>query len=233
MIELGATSFHIHVPRLPPRELESFSTSLFDTWERSVEQTLTLNDYALSLRIDEGSVKGFGRIAVVLGALYLGIGEYGSFINGLQIIRAQVATVNTALTDSAVSGLPGATRAPKIRRSGATLTKLQTLFNKVQRGELIADEAMRQAIVLLGSDGAETPEFMAALSFALADAPRFPRQMPLPYEIQDDEVVEQDHSPRLPTPPSPRPLPAADHFRVEVWRDSKRSERHVSLVKLK
>jgi hypothetical protein len=232
VIDLGTTSFHVQVPSLPPNELESFSTSLFDTWERSVEQTLILNDYALSLRIEEGSVKGLGKVAAVLGALYLGIGEYGSFINGLQVIRSQVTTVSTVLTDSALLGLPGATRAPKIRRSGATLAKLQTLFNKVQRGELTADNAMREARALLGNDGVEAPEFMTALHSALADAPQFPQQMPLPYELQDYEVVEQDYPPRLPVPSPPRPTPPADHFRVEVWRDSKKSERHVTLVKL-
>lgn len=231
MIDLGTTSFHIQVPSLPASELESFSIALFDTWERSVERTLILNDYALSLRIEEGSVKGLGKVAAVLGALYLGIGEYGSFINGLQIIRSQVASVSTVLTDSALLRLPATTTAPKIRRSGATLAKLQTLFNKVQRGELTADDAMREARVLLGNDGAETPEFMTALHSALANAPQFPQQMPLPYELQGDEVVEQDHPPRLPTPSPPRPSPSADHFRVEVWRDSKKSERHVTLVK--
>lgn len=232
MIDLGTTSFRVQAPSLPPRELESFSTSLFDTWERSVEQTLILNDYALSLRIEEGSVKGLGKVAAVLGALYLGIGEYGSFINGLQVIRSQVTTISTALTDSALHKLPGATRAPKIHRSGATLAKLQTLFNKVQRGELSADDAMQDARALLGNDGAEAPEFMTALHSALADAPRYPQQMPLPYELPDHDVVEMDRLPRLPMPSPPRPAPPADHFRVDVWRDSKKSERHVTLVKL-
>lgn len=231
MIDLGTTSFHIQAPSLPPSELESFSITLFDTWERSVEQTLILNDYALSLRIEVGSVKGLGKVAAVLAALYLGIGEYGSFINGLKVIRSQVATVSTVLTDGALLGLPAATRAPKIRRSGNTLAKLQTLFNKVQRGELTTGDAMREARVLLGNEGAETPEFMTALHSALADAPQFPQQMQLPYELQDDEVVEQYRPPRLPTPLPPRPSPSADHFRVEVWRDSKKSERHVTLVK--
>jgi len=232
MIDLGTTSFHIKVPSLPQRELESYSTSLFDIWERSVEQGLALNDYALALRIEEGSVRGLGKIAAALGALYIGIGQYGSFINGLQIIRSQVTAVSTALIDSASMGLPGATHAARIRRSGAVLAKLQTLFNKVQRGELSANAAMDEAKILVGDEGAGSPDFMTALQSALQNAPRFPQQMPLPYELPDDEVIESDCSQRPPAPPQPRPAPPADHFCVEVWRDSKKSERHVTLIKL-
>lgn len=232
MIDLGTTSFHIQVPSLPPSELELFSTSLFDAWEGSVEHGLALSDYALSLRIEEGSVKGFGKIAATLGALYIGMGQYGSFVDGLQVIRSQVVTVTTALTDSASSELPGANRTPKVRRSGAVLAKLQTLFNKVQSGELSANVAMHEARALLGDDGAGSPDFMTALQSALRDAPRFPQQMPLPYELSDGEVIELDRPQRPPVPSQPRPAPPADHFRVEIWRDSKKSERHVTLTKL-
>lgn len=232
MIDIGTTSFHIHVPSLPPSELESFSTSLFDTWERHVERGLSLTDYALSLRIEEGSVKGLGRVAAALGALYIGIGQYGSFIDGLQVIRSQVASVNSSLAENASSGLLGAIRTPKIRKSGGALAKLQTLFNKVQHGELSADDAMYQARILLGDESASSPEFMIALQSALEDAPRFPQQIPLPYELTDEAIIELDRSRRLPTPPEPRPVPPANHFRVEVWRDSKKSKRHVTLVKL-
>lgn len=180
MIDLGTTSFYMQVPSLPPSELETFSTSLFDTWERNVERGLALDDYALALRIEEGSVKGLGKIAATLGALYIGIGQYGSFIDGLHVIHSQVAVVTAALTDSASLGLPEASRAPKIRRSGAMLAKLQTLFNKVQRGELSANAAMNEAKVLLGGDVAGSPDFMTALQNALQVAPKFPKQMPLP-----------------------------------------------------
>jgi len=231
VIDLGKTSFYMQVPSLSPKELESFSTSLFDTWERSVEQGLALNDYALALRIEEGSVKGLGKIAAALGALYIGIGQYGSFIDGLHVIRSQVVAVTTALTDAS-SGLLGSSHAPRIHRSGAALAKLQTLFNKVQSGELSATAAMSEAKVLLGDDGAGSPDFMAALQSAMEDAPRFPQQMPLPYELPDDELIESDRPQRPRAPSQPRPAPPADHFRVEVWRDSKKSERHVALIKL-
>jgi hypothetical protein len=106
------------------------------------------------------------------------------------------------------------------------------LFNKVQRGELSVNDAMGEARVLLGDDGAGSPDFMTALQSALEDAPRFPQQIPLPYELQDDEVIELDRAQHPPVPPQPRPAPPEDLFRVEVWRDSKKSERHVTLVKL-
>lgn len=62
MIDLGATEFYIKVQALPRREFEIYSTKLFDEWERYVEQALKLPDYALSLQVEEGSIKAEGQL---------------------------------------------------------------------------------------------------------------------------------------------------------------------------
>ena len=87
MFDLGSTDFYIAVPSMPRREFEKYSTSLFDEWDEYAARILALPDYSLVLEVEEGSIKGSGKIAVVLGALYIGIGNYGSFMSGLQTIR--------------------------------------------------------------------------------------------------------------------------------------------------
>jgi len=81
------------VPSLPPQDFESYSTNLFDEWEKSVERTLILPDYSISLEVEEGSIKGGGKIAVALSAPYFGIGNYGSFISGLETIRGATVKI--------------------------------------------------------------------------------------------------------------------------------------------
>lgn len=232
MIDIGGGSFHIKVENLAPDELEAFSTSLFDRWEKDVENGLLLTDYALSLRIEEGSVKGVGKIAAGLGALYIAIGQYGSFVNGLQTIHSQVASVSSGLADSATNELPQATARPKIRTAGGTLAKLQTLFKKVQNRKITIDEAMEDAARLLGDESARSPEFMDALQSALEEVPRFPEQMSLPYELPDEEIIAAVRPPQVSKAPKPRPAPPPiEHYRIDIWRDSKKTERHVNVTK--
>jgi hypothetical protein len=85
MIDLGATDFYIGVPSMPQHELETYSTRLFDEWEKYMEKALALPDHSLALEVDEGSVKGRGKIAAGLIALYLGIGQYSDFVSGLRL----------------------------------------------------------------------------------------------------------------------------------------------------
>lgn len=101
MLDLGTTDFYIAVPSMPRQEFEKYSTRLFDEWGEYVEKTLTLQDYSLALEVEEGSVKGVGRIAALLGVVYFGIGNYGSFISGVQIIREQISTAGDFLAKRA------------------------------------------------------------------------------------------------------------------------------------
>ncbi|MDE1943419.1 MAG: hypothetical protein KGI47_09780 [Betaproteobacteria bacterium] len=102
MIDIGTTDFYIDVPSMAKNEFEKYSVRLFDEWEEFIKTGLMLPDYRLALEVEEGSVKGVGRIAVALYALYLGIGNYGSFISGLQTIHDQVNAVGDYLANQAV-----------------------------------------------------------------------------------------------------------------------------------
>lgn len=234
MIDLGTTNFYIGVPSMPRDEFESYSTQLFDEWDDYVEKTLLLPDYSLALEVEEGSVKGGGRIAVVLGALYLGIGNYGSFISAIQTIREQVSTAGDFLAERA--GLPFASSGvqPKVRKRGGSLAHLQRLFVKVQRGEMTPDQAMREAEAHFGDDATTAPEFMQKLEESFEQTPRFHQQLQLPLdELEMEGLVPSSGKDRLPRPSNPKPtLPPPLQFRVEVWRDSKKAQRKIRVIQL-
>lgn len=234
MIEIGSTDFLINVPSLPPEEFERYSSSLFDEWEKCVERTLILPDYSLSLEIEEGSIKGGGKIAVTLGVLYLGIGNYGDFISGLQTIGSQVYYVSNELFVNARSPFGCSNVNAKVRKNGGSLTYLHKLFDKVQRGELTADQAMFDVEKAFGDDALSSPEFMQQLKAELEEAPPHPKQL----SLHDGtwEECNPDQNPRKkrePRSPRQKPDPLSEHYRIEIWRESKKKKKSVRVTKVK
>ena len=234
MVDLGTTDFYIAVPSMPRREFETYSTRLFDEWDGYVEKTLALTDYSLVLEVEEGSVRGFGRITVLLGVLYVGVGNYGSFISGVQTIREQISTAGDFLAERATVPFGSKGIVPKVRKQGGTLGRLQRLFVKVQRGEMTAEQAMSEAEKLLGDEAETAPEFMRQLEESLEQAPRFHLQQLLPLDpLGQEESLLSSKNERLPRPPSQKPdLAPPPHFRVEVWRESKKGLRKIRVVQL-
>jgi len=231
MIDIGTTDFYFGVPNLTKRQLERYSLHLFDRWEQSAEEKLLIPDYSLALEVEEGSIKGKGRIAVALGALYFGIGSYGSFISGLQIVRDQVVTVSDFLAKTAEQQLGRDFEGSRIRKRSGTLGALQRLFVKVQRREITPEQATTEAEALIGDDAKDSPEFMARLSQSLAEAPRFHEQVPLPLESTEEIPIDgQPHRDRHNPRPSTPLWPVSSHLRVEVWRESKKDKKNFRTI---
>ena len=219
---------------MPRHELEKYSTRLFDEWDEYVENTLALPDYSLILQVEEGSIKGFGTITAVLGALYFGIGNYGSFIAGVQTIRQQISAVGDFLAERAVVPFESSGVKPKVRKHGGSLARLQRLFLKVQRGEMTAEQAISEVEDLLGDEAATAPDFMRKLEESLKQAPLFHQQQLLPLDaLGMDDSLPSSEKERLPRPsPKKTHLAPPPHFRVEVWRESKNGRRKIRVVQL-
>ncbi len=234
MVNIGTTDFFINVPSFPRREFEEYSTQLFDEWESYVDSTLELTDYSLALEVEEGSIKAVGKVAATLGVLYIGIGQYGSFISGLQTIYNQVRTVGDYFSERAVAPFDSTNFKPKVRKRGESLARLQTLFVKVQSGEMSVDEAMKETEALFGVEAESSPEFMNELQNALKAAPSLPQQIQLPLVGADGELLvletKKQRNPRKPTPKQPVPVP--DLYRVEVWRENKKGRRNIRVISL-
>lgn len=234
MIDIGNTEFLIAVRSLAKDDFEIYSSRLFDTWDEYIEKSLSVPDYSISLEIEEGSIKGKGKIAIAVGALYLGIGNYGSFISGLQTIRGQVSYVSSKLVESALSPFGEGSVKTTYRNNGGALSHLHRLFQKVQKGELTADQAMREAERILGEEAKSSPAFMQKLNDALKNAPKYPKQEHL-FEGAENEFNGSidEKIKRIPSrTPTPKPDTPINQFRVEIWRESKRDKKNVRVSKL-
>lgn len=229
MANIGATELYLGIPSLPRNDFEQYSTRLFDEWEGYVDSVLKLPDYSIALEVEEGSIKAVGRVAATLGFLYIGIGQYGSFINGLETIQNQVRDVGDYLADRAGAPFEGSKMKPRVNKRGESLARLQKLFVKVQRGEMTVDKAMKETEVIFGSELEDAPEFVSALKDSLEQTPLLPQQIRLPLVDADgNELIPERKGKREPRPSQPpQPAPISEYYRVEMWRESKNGKRNV------
>ncbi|MDH5302381.1 MAG: hypothetical protein OEW58_13600 [Gammaproteobacteria bacterium] len=231
MASIGSTYFYLGVPSLPPDEFEKYATRVFEEWEVYVGNNLSLQDYSLSLEFEEGSIKAASTIGATLAAIYIGIGQYGSFISGLETIQRQVKDAGDFLSERASAPFQGTRIKPRVQKRGDSLASLEKLFVKVQSSEITVDDAMAEAERIFGDELAEAPGFVGTLKNSLEDAPLYGKQISLPLEDFDTgQLLPKEQHASLPKPKKPQP--PKHKLRVEVWRETKESERKVRVVKL-
>ncbi|MGH8061517.1 MAG: hypothetical protein ACREO7_05830 [Pseudoxanthomonas sp.] len=234
MLDVVTTSFFIKSPTFNKGAFEHHSSELFDEWEAHVESYLQLPDYALTLVLEEGSIKGKGKIAAGAAALYFGIGAYGDFVSGLRTIHEQASYVTNVLFDQAKNHFSCDNERGNTRRSGGEIVYLQRLFERVQFGSISPEQAIREVTIRWGEDATYSPEFMHNLASSLEAAPRFPEQLPLSDESWPDcldlEPLGREPEPRAPRAPE---LPIPQHYRIEISRPSKGEKKKVKLTKIR
>lgn len=236
MIDLSITEFHIDVPALPKKDFQEYTTNLFDIWDRHVERVLNINDYSVELYVEEGSIKGMGKVGAALGLIYAGICGYGSFVQGLEIIHGQVRSVSDYLGAHASSGFKAEGHPTKIRKHGGAISQLQRLFIKVQRQEISVDQAMIEAERLLGEEARSNPDFINRLRSELSIAPKLPEQLDFSDSDEGKDIFIPFEGSTLPRPtrgPRPKPSPPpSQQFRIEVRRNSKNGQRLIKVIDL-
>jgi hypothetical protein len=232
VIDLGSAKFLIRIPALSEEQLDAYSTELFDSWEKHLEGKISIPDYSLYLEVEEGSVKGIGKIAAALYALYLGIGQYDGFVSGVKTISAQVQASSEFLIKNAVEPFNEQSPSHKCRKSSGQLGKLERLLRRVQSGSLTPEDAAAKAQGIFREDSGDCPEFMDSMKQAFLSAPPTPEQLDLDIKIPliDSQTSRIFTAPRL--PPQDRPaLPPREKYRVEIWRRSKKQKREIKRSK--
>jgi len=233
MLDVVTTSFYIKAPLFEKEAFEQYSNELFDEWDWHVETHLSLSDYSVTLIVEEGSIKGAAKIGAAAGALYLAIGNYGSFIQGLQIMREQASYVTNALFDDAKHKFRCQSTRGNSKQSGGEIYYLKNLFERVQRGQVTPDQAVAEVQNRWGHDASNSPEFLRDLAQNLERAPRHPEQIPISEEFWqpcgEPTVPPRTPKPRRPTLPE-APLP--QQYRIEIFRSRKGDSKKVKMTKL-
>ena len=234
MLDLVTTSFLIKTPVFDRDALERYSSELFDEWDRYVETHLHLSDYALTLVIEEGSIKGKGTIAATALVLYIAIGNYGDFISAVKTIQEQASYVTNALFDKAKSRFQCIDTRGNSKTSNGEVFYLRRLFERVQRGQMTPDQAIEEISQRWGEEATSSPEFLKDLASSLAAAPRYPEQLSLSddswEQCLDTDAPEREPKPRSPHAPE---FPIPQQYRIEISRSSKGDKKKVKFTKVK
>ena len=218
---------------MSPADFEAYSSRLFDEWEARVSQELPLEDYALLLEVEEGSIRGSGKIKATAKAVFYLICGYGSLVQGLQYLRAHASSAGSHLSEFAQKSADSHS-APIVRKKSGSIGQLQRLFVKVQQREMSVEDAVQEASIILGDDAAEAPEFLDRITESLRKVQLKPEQIILPLDGVDDgspmeEPAENKHSKapkRIPV------MPPANHVRVEIWKESKRGKKRIKVTNI-
>lgn len=233
MLDVVTTTFYLKAAQFEKNEFEHYSTALFDEWDSYVETHLDLADYSVSLIIEEGSIKGAGKIAATAGVLYLALGNYGGFISGVQTIREQASYVTNALFDQAKHRFGCKSTRGNSKQSGGEIFYLKNLFERVQRGQVTPDQAVAEVQNRWGKEAASSPDFLEDLAVGLAKVPRHPEQLPLSSEFWEPcegiKAPGREPMPKLPRAPE---FPNPQHYRIEIYRPRKGGSKKVKLTKL-
>lgn len=231
MLSIGATDFYMKAATMSPADFEAYSSRLFDEWEARVSQELPLEDYALLLEVEEGSIRGSGKIKTTGKALFYVICAYGSLTQGLQNLRDHASAAGTYLSEFAQKSA-GSHSPPITKKKSGAIGQLQRLFVKVKQREMSVEEAVQEARIILGDDVAEAPELLNRITDSLRSVQLKPEQIYLPLDgVEDDFPMEEPDKERQPKGPKQIPvIPPASHVRVEVWKESKRGKKRIKVT---
>lgn len=232
MVELGTTDFRFDVPALSRSELRAYSTRLFDEWDERLGADFAVKDYSIRLEIEEGSLIGVAAVSATLGALYYGIANYPSFIEGLQKIQSHVRYAADHLVQRAQEPFTRLNLKPRVTRRTGLPGQLQRLFHRVKRREIDVEEAMGEADRLLGAEAQAAPEFMQSLAASLAQVRRNPEQLFLPMDLPEETAAQSVSKAPARTRGPKELVPPSLHLKVEVWRDSRTGKRQVRITEI-
>ncbi len=166
--------------------------------------------------------------------LYLAIGQYGSFVSGVNAIYEQSEYVTAAVFGDAKDTFNLGDNPGNTRRKDGAVVYLKKLFNQVQAGRMTPEQAVQEVKKHFGDEAAEVLGFIEDLETSLRTVPHFPEQLTFEDETWPDFLEEKTLKPldgdRLPRrSSSSRP----SHYRVEIVRESRREEKIVIVERVK
>lgn len=221
MIDIARAYFHFDSVAPTEDDLIAYARRVFDKMDTVAEEILPFDDYSLYLAVEEGSLKGRSRVAVVATALYLGIGQYSDFVQGLETIARQGRAVARAIV-AVASDDEIVPREPKgtMRVDAGAASLIERLFVKVRDREISPEEATRQALKILDPTGTELPpDAQREIATALESIRLNPEQLHL-----DLDAEEASEPPSGPSPRRKGPTPDVQHLIVVIERKKKRSQ---------
>ena len=236
MIDIVTVDFSIGVGPLGERLLRRRAREMFDAWDSELGSTLPLPDYALYFELEEGSLNGKGKVAAGAFAVYIAIGQFGSFVSGVKEINHYARAGGSILLAEARHLVPpGQNAEMRSRRGTGQLGQLERLFQRVYNHELAPMEAAEAARELFQGQPDLPEEALKKIEEELLSTRRRPTQLGL---VLNDRVLEPEDADKVPEKKGRKPtgaippVPPPERFRVAIWRESRKGKRHIDVETL-
>jgi hypothetical protein len=234
MLNLGNTDFVLAIPSIPEHELSQLSLSLFDLWEKRIEIAVPVPDYSLFLEVENGSIKGSGKILSAVQTTVQAVVLIGGFASGIEYINMSLRFAHRELPSLAgqVFGAPSTNITFKSSKSD--INYICNIFESVRKRKLDITVAMAKIQLKFGAEVTSNPEFMKILAEALEACDHYPEQAQFPFTNDHDDLdLKSDSTPDKPRrnkTPIPN-FPSQMQIRVEVWRESKNKPKQSRIIK--
>jgi len=115
-----------------------------------------------------------------------------------------------------------------VSKNEGALSRLHRLFDKVQSGVLTADEAMIEVKTLFGEKVSQFQNLFVNCNSSL----KMHHGIQSSLSLIDEEWEECAEEPTEGKKRTPRPIPIPQHYRIEIWRESKKDKKHVRVTNL-
>jgi hypothetical protein len=235
LITIGEARFYLDAPDLDDQALRDYATALFVDFDSAAAELLPLSDYGIHLDVEEGSIKGKGAIFATATALYLGIGHFGDFVQGVQ----EISRISKAVVGRLIEVAP---RKLNHQRSGLTwkrsdsakLGQLERLFYDVKLGTLDPSEATQRAVDILSEEDEIPENILGEIATSIGRIQLDPKQIDLPWPAEGDlEMVSSRPERPRQRKPTPDKIALPSHrLRVEVYREGKHGKTIVRVIHL-
>jgi hypothetical protein len=235
LITIGEARFHLDAPDLDDQALRDYATALFVDFDVAVADLLQLSDYGIHLDIEEGSIKGYGKVFATAATLYFSIGHFGDFVQGVQEISRLMKAAVGVLLEEAPKKLGQERFELTWKRSDTgKLGRVERLFYEVKAGTLEPAVATRRVLEILGEED-EVPENVAAeIATSIEKIKLDPKQIDLPWSTEEgvEMAVSQPERPRQRKPTADKVALTSHKLRIEVHKDGKHGRTIVRVIHL-
>jgi hypothetical protein len=149
MAIVARSYLHMHYRAASTDQLLSLADIAFDKAKIAGAEFFPQWAFKISASTEEASLKTRTKIAITASALYIGIGNFGSFVDGVREIASLGRRAARFANEHIVAALPKPPRIIHERNDSGLPGELARLFDKVENGELTAREASARATLLL------------------------------------------------------------------------------------
>lgn len=223
MIDIGSSTFYLSSPNFSKDELEAYADQLFDEWSAYVEDILGLDDYALVLELESGSLKAKNKIKATAIAVVVFIATYDDISSGIKTLHSDVSLASAYVTKQASKIFKDVNERPKIVHRSEALGKMGKVYDRVYKGAITVDEAISEIRNILDNDERLDKDFESSLRKSFSEVPA--QQL----IIFDDDSSNQnpsdclaknkDESPKKKS--KSRNFAVTERYKVEIVRNSK------------